>query len=92
MESLHSAPKRCGVKGNDQKDQDVSTIVKSEQQSSLLQRRPSLQEHCGAIKVTTDEKASSSQEEETSSDKMVCSEKSSSLANERTAVEVDTSR
>lgn len=91
MGSQCSVPRRGKIEENDQKDDEVSTIEKTEEKSSLLHRRPSLQEHHGAIKVTIDDKALGRQEE-TYSNKMGCSDNSSFMAHEYTTVEVNPRR
>lgn len=83
MGSRCSVPRRGKIHDSDQEDDEVSTIVKSEGKSSLLQRRPSLQEHHGAIEGTIDEKALGRQDETYSN---------SFMTHEHTTVEVNPRR
>ncbi|XP_026217000.1 protein NLRC3-like isoform X2 [Anabas testudineus] len=67
MGSQCSVRRRGKIEENDQKDSEVSTTVKSEEKSSLLQRRPSMQEQCGAspcISGTQDPALASTAEKE----------------------------
>lgn len=77
MGSWCSVRWRGKIEENHQQEDEVSTIVKSEEKSSVLQRRPLLQEHHGAIQMTIEDKASGRQEEKNS-------ENSSFMAHERT--------
>lgn len=74
----------------DQKNNEVSTTVKTGDKSPILQRRSSLQEQGRAMKETTEEQTLRRQED-TSFEKMGYSEKSSALVHEYT-VQVNATR
>uniref|UniRef100_A0A8C4ITH1 Protein NLRC3 n=1 Tax=Dicentrarchus labrax TaxID=13489 RepID=A0A8C4ITH1_DICLA len=77
----------------DQKKDEVSTIVESGERSPFLQKRPCLQEEEEVVRETTNEETLGRKEkEETCSKKLGCLEKSSTLPQEYTVVEVNTPR
>ncbi|XP_067333274.1 NLR family CARD domain-containing protein 3-like isoform X2 [Channa argus] len=86
MGSQCSALRRSKTEEKDQKEDDISTAMRSKQNSPLLQRQPSLGGHC----EEEEEEAALRRKEEQTSDEMGCSENSSSLLHENTAVKVYT--